>query len=50
MFNGVEHTAIASPSPEGLATWYCHTLEFRVVHISDGNVFLRDRNLSLIHI
>ena len=50
MFNGVEHTAIAAPDPEGLATWYCHTLEFRVVHISDGNVFLRDRNGALMEI
>jgi len=50
MFNGVEHTAIASPDPEGLADWYCNTLEFRVVHISDGNVFLRDMGGALMEI
>jgi catechol 2,3-dioxygenase-like lactoylglutathione lyase family enzyme len=50
MFNGIEHAAIASPHPEGLAAWYCGTLDFRVVHTSDGNVFLRDRNGALMEI
>lgn len=50
MFNGIEHAAIASPDPEGLAAWYCHALEFRIVHVSDGNVFLRGANESLMEI
>ena len=48
MFNGLEHTAIASPSPKDLAAWYCETLEFRIVHISGGKVFVRDRGGALM--
>ncbi len=50
MFNGVEHTAIASPDPEQLAAWYRATLEFTVIRNAEGTVFLRGRNGSLVEI
>src|SRR5690242_15454193 len=50
MFNGIEHTAIASPDPERLAGWYRDTIEFRIVHVSDGNYFLRALDGSLMEI
>ena len=50
MFNGVEHTAIASPDPERLAAWYQDTLEFRIVRVSGNKVFLRGANGSLVEI
>ena len=28
MYTGIEHTAIASPDPEALASWYERTLHF----------------------
>ena len=30
MFNGLEHTAIASPNPQKLANWYKDILDFRI--------------------
>lgn len=50
MFHGVEHTAIASPDPAALAAWYRDALEFRIVHLADGNYFVRGRNGSLLEI
>lgn len=50
MFNGLEHTAIASPDPGALAQWYVDHLEFRINHTYDGNYFVRARNGSMIEI
>lgn len=50
MFNGIEHSAIASPQPERLADWYRDVLEFRIVRKSGGKVFLRGRNDALLEI
>jgi glyoxylase I family protein len=50
MFNGLEHTAIASPDPRALAQWYVDNLEFRINHTYDGNYFVRGRNGSMIEI
>lgn len=50
MFNGLEHTAIASPDPRALAQWYVDYLEFRINYTYDGNYFVRGRNGSMIEI
>ena len=48
MFQGLEHTAIATPEPETLAQWYVDTFGFRIVHRYAGNVFLRMPNGSML--
>jgi glyoxylase I family protein len=50
MFNGLEHTAIASPDPRALAQWYVDHLEFRINFEYDGNYFVRARNGSMLEI
>ena len=50
MFRGLEHTAIASPSPAKLAQWYVDHLEFRVNFEYDGNYFVRAANGSMLEI
>ena len=50
MFAGLEHTAIASPSPHKLAQWYADTLEFRINFEYDGNYFVRAANGSMLEI
>lgn len=50
MFNGIEHTAIASADPEGLAGWYRDTLGFVINHVHDGNYFVRARDGSMLEI
>jgi glyoxylase I family protein len=50
MFRGLEHTAIASPSPAHLAEWYVHNLGFRINHIYDGNYFVRAADGSMLEI
>lgn len=50
MFNGLEHTAIASPNPEKLANWYRDILEFRINFTYAGNYFVRARNGSMLEI
>lgn len=50
MFNGIEHSAIASPDPQRLAEWYRDVLEFRIVRVKGDKVFLRGRNDSLLEI
>lgn len=50
MFNGLEHTAIASPAPRKLAQWYVDNLEFVINFEYDGNYFVRGRNGTLIEI
>jgi glyoxylase I family protein len=50
MFQGLEHTAIASPSPRDLAQWYVDHLGFRINFEADGNVFVRAENGSMMEI
>lgn len=50
MFNGLEHTAIASPNPRALAQWYADNLEFRINFEYDGNYFVRAKNGSMLEI
>jgi glyoxylase I family protein len=50
MFQGLEHTAIASPNPERLARWYAENLEFRINFVYDGNYFVRAQNGSMLEI
>ena len=50
MFNGIEHTGIASPDPERLAQWYVYTLGFRVNHRFSGNLFVRAADGSMLEI
>lgn len=50
MFNGLEHTAIASPNPEKLANWYRDILEFRINFTYAGNYFVRAKNGSMLEI
>lgn len=50
MFQGIEHTAIASPSPRDLAEWYVENLGFRINFTYDGNYFVRAANGSMLEI
>ena len=50
MFVGLEHTAIASPSPAKLAQWYVDHLGFRINFEYDGNFFVRAANGSMLEI
>ena len=50
MYKGIEHTAIASPDPEDLASWYDKTLGFPVVHRYGGNVFVRAPDGAMLEI
>lgn len=50
MFRGLEHTAIASPSPEKLAQWYVDHLGFTINYKSDGNYFVKAENGSMLEI
>lgn len=50
MFNGIEHFAIASEDPQGLAGWYTSTLEFRLVFEYAGNYFVQAKNGVVIEI
>jgi glyoxylase I family protein len=50
MFKGLEHTAIASPSPRALAQWYVDHLEFVINFEYDGNFFVRAQNGSMLEI
>ena len=50
MFNGLEHTAIASPDPAKLAQWYVDTLEFRINFTYGGNYFVRANNGTMLEI
>ena len=44
MIEGIEHTAIASPDPAKLATWYVDTLGLRINYQSSTSVMLRAQN------
>jgi catechol 2,3-dioxygenase-like lactoylglutathione lyase family enzyme len=50
MFQGLEHTAIASPDPKRLAEWYVQKLDFRINYTYAGNYFVRASNGTLIEI
>jgi glyoxylase I family protein len=50
MFLGLEHTAIASPSPVKLAQWYVDHLGFRINFEYDGNYFVRAADGSMLEI
>ena len=50
MFLGLEHTAIASPSPARLAEWYVQYLGFRINYEYDGNLFVRAQNGTMLEI
>ena len=48
MFQGLEHTAIASPDPKRLAEWYVQNLDFHINYTYGGNYFVRASNGTLI--
>lgn len=50
MFQGIEHTAIATEDPEALAAWYAEKLDFPVVHRYAGNVFVRAADGTMLEI
>jgi glyoxylase I family protein len=50
MFKGLEHTAIASPNPAKLATWYVEHLEFVINFQYDGNYFVKAANGAMLEI
>jgi len=50
MFVGLEHTAIASPSPLKLAQWYVDHLGFRINFEYEGNYFVRAANGGMLEI
>ena len=50
MFNGLEHTALASPDPKKLAEWYRDILGFRINFEYAGNYFVRAKNGSMLEI
>ncbi len=50
MYNGIEHTAIATNDPESLAGWYERTLEMPIVHRYGGNVFVRANDGSMLEL
>ena len=50
MFQGLEHTAIASPDPRRLAEWYVAHLGFHINFEYDGNFFVRAANGSMLEI
>jgi glyoxylase I family protein len=50
MFQGLEHTAIASPDPAGLAQWYVDTLGFHINFSYDVFFFVKAPNGSMLEI
>ncbi len=50
MFQGLEHTAIATPDPEKLAQWYVDHLDFTINYRYGGNVFVRAANGTMLEI
>src|ERR1051325_7560920 len=50
MFNGLEHTAIASPNAKKLAEWYAGNLEFVINFEYDGNFFVKAMNGTMLEI
>lgn len=50
MFQGLEHTAIASPDPKRLADWYVEHLQFHINFEYAGNYFVKAKNGSMLEI
>ena len=50
MFQGLEHTAIATPDPKRLAEWYVQKLDFRINYTYGGNYFVRASNGTLLEL
>ncbi len=50
MFLGLEHTAIASPDPGGLAQWYVETLGFHINFRYDQFFFVKAPNGTMLEI
>jgi len=50
MFQGLEHTAIASADPGKLAQWYADHLDFHINFTYAGNYFVRAANGSMLEI
>lgn len=50
MFVGVEHVAIASPSPQTLARWYVDHLAFKSIAEVAGNFFVKAPNGAVLEI
>jgi glyoxylase I family protein len=50
MFQGLEHTAIASPNPKALAEWYVAHLDFVINYQYDVFYFVRAKNGSMLEI
>ncbi len=48
MYKGIEHTAIATPDPEALASWYDKTLNFPIAHRYVGNVFVTRMSYQVV--
>ncbi len=48
MFEGLEHIAIASPDPQGLARWYVEHLGFHINYEYDGNYFVKAPNGTIL--
>jgi glyoxylase I family protein len=50
MFQGLEHTAIASPDPEKLAQWYVDVLGWKINYTYAGNYFVKAPNGTMLEI
>jgi glyoxylase I family protein len=50
MFKGLEHTAIASPDPQKLASWYVDHLGFHINYSYNGNFFVKAANGTMLEI
>ncbi len=50
LFQGLEHTGIASPDPKRLAGWYVDHLGFAINHVYDGNYFVKASNGTMLEI
>jgi glyoxylase I family protein len=50
MFQGLEHTAIASPDPKSLAEWYVDNLGFHINYQYSGNYFVKAPNGTMLEI
>ena len=50
MFQGLEHTAIASPDPRALAAWYVEKLGFVINYEYDGNYFVKAPNGAMLEL
>ena len=50
MFQGLEHTAIATANPEKLAQWYVDNLGFHINFSYAGNFFVKAPNGSMLEL